>query len=132
MTLHPAPGQTHADAIATAAAAFDCPSPLELLRQFPDDDAYRAGPTPGGALFVIPALWDSMPAPLLTALRARRKTNVTGRCPLCEAVADLAAGQIAHENDCPVTDEQIGPMLAVWSRQVGRYARGRRITEDPA
>jgi hypothetical protein len=130
--LTPAPGDTMADAIGKVAQGLD-PSgePLTFVRHLGDDDFYHRGPIPGGSVYLIPGLWTAMPADLLAALRTRRRASVTGRCSGCQAVLDLAAGEMRHEPDCPVCDDNLRPMLAAWLHRVGRYARGRRIVEDP-
>lgn len=130
--LIPAPGSTHADAVADAARAMDPSVPLTFMRHLSDDDVYHRGPEIGGTLYVIPGLWTTMRPALIAALRARRRASVTGRCAECDAVLGLAEGRMCHEPGCPVTDENLRPLVAVWARQVGTYARGRRILEDPA
>jgi hypothetical protein len=122
-----------ADTSALLSRGFDSASgPLTFLNHVGNDDVYHRGPQPGGIIFAIPGLWDSMPADLLAALRARRHASVTGRCPRCDGVAELARSGIAHENGCHAIDDEIRPLLEAWGRRVGRYACGRRITENPA
>lgn len=128
--LTPGPNDTLADAIGKAAKALDTSEPLEFVRHVGDSDAYVRGPRPGGYLFVLPGIWTGMPADLLAAMRLRRKANVTGRCPRCDACVQPATGTWVHERRCPVADDVLGPRLSRWARQVGP-ARGRRIQEQP-
>lgn len=118
--------------IAAAARAFDqTAGPLTFERHLDVDDVYLRATDAGNVLIVIPGMRTSMPDTLLNALRARRTANVTGRCPACQGVADAARDAVDHEHFCTATDDRVGPMLESWSRQVGLYARGRRIVEDP-
>lgn len=126
LVLIPAPGTTVADTIAATTHAVDQAQPLTFLEHVGNDDAYRRGTV----LFVLPGLWTGMPADLLATVRARRTCAVTGRCPICSACLQLAAGQFAHERRCPVADDKLRPALARWGRQVGP-ARGQRIRETP-
>jgi hypothetical protein len=121
-----------ADTVGAQARAFDTSGPLVFVRHLTDEDVYVRESPAGNVLVVMPGLWTTMPDTLLAALRARRAANATGRCPACDGVADLPVTGIAHENTCPAIDDAIGPALYAWGRQVGRYARGRRIAEDPA
>lgn len=128
--LNPAPGQTVADAIGRAALAIDPSEPLRFIRHLGDEDVYHRGPTPGGALFVLPGIWTGQPPELLAALRTRRRASVTGRCPECGACLELATGTLRHENRCAVADDSLRPMLTRWTRRAG-LVRGRRIQEQP-
>lgn len=128
--LTPGAGDTTADAIGKVARGLNG-GPLTFLRHLGDDDAYHRGPNPGGVLFVVPGIWTGMPPQLLATVRARRACSVTGRCLNCDTCVELAAGTFAHEPGCPVADDQLRPALARWGRQVGTYARGRRIRETP-
>lgn len=112
----------------------DSPGTLTLVQQLPNDDVYRTGPTPDNTLYVIPGLWSGMPNDVLQLLRARRKASVTGTCPICGATAEVGEQRrtMAHEDFCGTADDYLGPKLATWAREVGTYARGRRLAEDPA
>lgn len=122
-----------ADRIGTATRAFDKDSgPLVFLQHNDSDDIYMRKSEASNALFSIPGLWTSMPTNLISALRARRRASVTGRCPDCDGVAELTTGAVWHESRCAVSDDHLAPQLTNWSRAVGLYARGRRIVEDPA
>ncbi|RZU52668.1 hypothetical protein EV385_4546 [Krasilnikovia cinnamomea] len=129
--LTSAPGHNRADTIATVARCLDDDGPLVLLARDGNDDLYHRGPVPGGSIYLIPGLWSTMPPDLLRALRARRRADITGRCDACGAALTLSTGQMAHESDCNVGNDRLRPMLSAWLRRVGRYARGRRLTEDP-
>lgn len=124
--LKPGPNDTLADAIAKVTRAVDATEPLEFVKHFDLDDAYKRGRT----LLVIPGIWTGMPTDLLIAMRDRRKATVTGRCPRCDACIEPATGTWRHERRCPVADDLLRPMLTRWARQVGP-ARGRRIQEQP-
>ena len=128
--LIPVRGDNHADAVGKAVRALDTTEPLTLIRRIGDDDLYHRGPTPGGSMFLIMGLWTGMPAELLTAVRMRRTTGVTGRCPNCDTCLDVTTGTYTHEHWCVVGNDRLGPMLTRWLRRVG-VARGRRIEEDP-
>ena len=129
--LTPAPGATIADTIAAVTHAVDQTAPLTFQQHLGDDDVYtRPIPGQGPALFVLPGIWTGQPAELLAVARQRRTADVTGQCPACRACLDLAAGQIAHDRRCPVSDDKLRPALTRWARQVGP-ARGRRIVETP-
>lgn len=128
--LTPAPGDSLADTIGKLVRCLD-DSPLTFLRHLGDDDVYHRGPVPGGSLHVIPGIWSGMPPPLLHAMRARRYASITGRCRACTAALSLSDGQMRHERDCTVADDNLRPMLTAWLRRVGRYAWGRRLIEDP-
>lgn len=131
--LTPAPGQNPADAIGQAAMGFDpIAGPLTFLKHVGSDDIYHRGPEEGGIIIVVPGLWTSMPDDLLAALRSRRRASATGRCPECEAVVNIAAAAVHHEDYCVVSDDNLVPAITAWARNVGLYARGRRIVEDPA
>ena len=122
-----------ADRTAAASRAFDSSAgPLTFLKHIGSDDVYHRGPEQGGAIFAIPGMWETMPPNLLAALRARRRANVTGRCPACGAAVDAGSGTIRHESFCAAGDDRLQPALDAWSRRVGSYARGRRIVENPA
>lgn len=121
-----------ADHLAAAARSFDTTEPLTFLRHAGPDDVYHRGSGTGGALLVIPGLWDTMPEALFAALRSRRRANVTGRCPQCDAAVDIMGAAMHHDSDCIVGDEHLRPAIEAWVWQVGAYARGRRIVEDPA
>ncbi len=129
--LTPAPDGSIADAIAAAAQGLDPSEPLTFVRHHGDDDVYNRGPELGGVLFFIPGLWTGMPSELLASVRARRTCSVTGRCPSCDACVQLTTGRFAHEPQCHVADDELHPALIAWYRQVGKYARGRRIRETP-
>lgn len=107
---------------------------MEFLRHIDSDDVYHDGPTPGGRIYVIPGMWTSMPEDLMAALRARRRAAVTGQCLECGTAMDSLkdeVGTMQHESDCMVTDGAVQPLVMTWVKRVGRYARGRRIVEDP-
>jgi hypothetical protein len=129
--LTPAPGKTLADTIATAARSMGSREPLTFVGHLGDDDAYRRDPARGGTLYVLMGIWSTMPPRLLAAVRARRVTSITGRCPLCACCVDLATGTYEHEQGCPVATELLGRMMRRWARRVGKYGRGRRLVEDP-
>lgn len=113
--------------------------PLTFVRHLGDDDVFHRGPDQGGVAILAPGLWANMPAGLLAAMRARRACAAGYRCPLCGADRAVTPGSrpgllrdlFAHEPACPVTDEHLARALAAWERQVGRYARGRRLQEIP-
>lgn len=127
----PAPGRTRADLIGHAARSMDSREPLTFVGHIGDNDVLKRGPTPGGVLIVVPGIWTSMPPILLSALRARRSCSTTGRCRICGEVAALSTVALGHADGCPVLDENLGPLFGAWARQVGSYARGRRIQEIP-
>jgi len=115
---------------AEIARVFDGRQPLRFLKHLPNDDAFHRGEQPGGAVISVVGMWDSMPPPLLDAVRARREASLTGRCPTCDAVCDVRTGAFWHENDCHAGDPMIERPMVAWARKVGRFARGRRLLED--
>jgi hypothetical protein len=127
-TSHPS---TTADTIAQMSRLMDDRQPPAFLEHVGLDDAYTRGDPPNQTLVIVPGIWSSMPPALLTAMRARRAFPFTGRCALCDAVADLAASAVHHEHDCPVGDTLLTRALRRWSMRVGQYARGRRLQECP-
>ncbi|MDA8297422.1 MAG: hypothetical protein M0004_12700 [Actinomycetota bacterium] len=63
------------------------------------------------ALFVLPVIPDDAPVEVKDGLALRNTATMTGRCPACGAVAELATdpcpGEMVHavmehETDCPV------------------------------
>jgi hypothetical protein len=130
-TPNPGQDQSKAHAVAEVARRLDPSLPLTLAKKFPDVDVYQRGDDPDDVL-LVPALWSGMPDSLLATMRARRSCSATGRCPVCDATVDLAEKAVDHEPGCAVADEKVQPVLERWTRQVGMFARGRRITEDPA
>lgn len=125
--LVPAPGENIADTIGLVAKAYDKTMPLEFVRHLNDNDIYMRDKS----MFVLPGIWTTMPADLIAAVRMRRTTCVTGRCPSCDACLESATGTIRHERWCSVSDSTLIPALRRWHRQVGKYARGKRIQEIP-
>lgn len=123
-------GKTLADTIAALARGMDPTEPIVFKGHDGDNDIFHRGPTPGGVLMLVPGIWTGMPPPLLAAMRARRACSTTGRCQVCGECASPAAGTFPHESWCPVA-EDLWRQYAAWARQVGRFARGRRIEEIP-
>lgn len=59
----------------------------------------------GSVACIIESLSDNAPAPYLEIIRQRVWANLRGRCPACDAVADVHAagrGVMQHERRCSV------------------------------
>jgi hypothetical protein len=120
--------EVSADTLAQLAQAMDPAQPVTFVEHGPDgEDVYKRGT----ALLVVPGLFTSMPPMLLAALRVRRTCDLSGRCPACDACITLASTTVEHEADCVATDDNLAPLLRAWRRDVGHFARGGRIHEDP-
>lgn len=102
--------------------------PITFDRHHGEDDVYRRGPM----AYVIPGIYDRMPPELLAAFRARRQATITGHCPRCEALIDYTAGKMWHDRRCPISDMYLKPAHRAWIRQVGTFAKGKRMVEHPA
>jgi hypothetical protein len=57
----------------------------------------------GTTLFVVPVPRDYSPPELVDALNARKVATLTGRCPMCNAVASSKGGvvDVVHDDSCP-------------------------------
>lgn len=97
-----------------------------LTAQTPDYDIYRIEPDGALPLHVrVIGLWDSMPATLLMACRARRAATLTRICPCCPYTDQL------HNLDCPAEINTISLMVNHWTITTPGGERGRRLTENP-
>jgi hypothetical protein len=66
------------------------------------------------ALLVMPSRDPGWPADVLAAYDCRVEANLTGVCPSCGAMADIAGvaprqarGQMPHDNDCPAISPRL-------------------------